>query len=88
MKQDLFLVKLNMSQRGTILVCCSVDQPLDVGNDSELRADKMSVRAGHLLRENLYKRAAATWTHRDMAHVGQLAADKIVQCCELVRRAD
>ena len=42
----------------------------------------MSVRAGHLLRENpsLYKRAVATRNH--MAHVGQLAEGKIIQCRE------
>ena len=57
---------------------CDVDQPLEVGN--ELRADKMSVRAWHLLRENLHERAVATRNH--MAHVDQLAEDQIVQCRE------
>ena len=72
------LVELDMSHRGTFLVRCDVDQLLEVGN--EFRADKMSVRAWHLLRENLHERAVATRNH--MAHVDQLAEDQIVQCRE------
>jgi hypothetical protein len=70
--------KTKMSQRGTILVSCDIDQPLEVGN--ELQTDKLSVRARQLLRENLHERAVATGNH--MAHVGQLAEDKIVKCRE------
>ena len=67
-----------MIHLGTILVSCDVDQPLEVGN--EFRADKMLVRAGHLLHENLTKRPLTA--RNQTAHVGQLAEDKIVQCRE------
>jgi hypothetical protein len=75
-----FLVELLMSQRGTIVVSCDVDQPLEV--DNELLANKILVRAGHfLLRlENLHEIAVATRNH--IGHVGQLAEHKIVQCRE------
>jgi hypothetical protein len=67
-----------MIHQGTILISCDVDQPLEVGN--ELLADKMSVRAGHLLRENLLE--IALRARNQTAHAGQLAEDKIVQCSE------